>query len=649
MCKAIHLIILVLIAGLGFSRIALGEEIQIPSTHILISDCSQNEADKLVEHKLELIRYYSSKNRDSVLILLKQVEEQFAHLDCNTRARYLNLLGAHFWISNNYSNALETFRQVFRIDTAHLEAEVLASTYNNIGTMLSMKGKVDSGYYFLEKSLVIDRALGNDYGIAKTAYDLASINKKQGKYFLALEYLMEAIDIFNRDIPNERQMHTYILLGNVYADLDSTHLMLGAYRRALQLAQQLDSKAGFFSGYNNVAANYAESENADSALFYIDKAFALIKDDPDYKTHAKLVYGNKALAYLTLQQYDSALFYIEQAENVQHKLFKSAEEIQFLLLKGKVNFRVGRLDTARHYLKTALDEAVSAKATHYEGNAYELLAKVDSAAGDLPAYIRYFRKASAIKLEIMNTEHKLRVAELITINEAQKKTKICQDELKLRERIQRLHLLGSLGFLLMGLIVFLFYFKHLKNKKELLEQQLLNKAKEAENTRVLLENTELEKKLHFEEKKKYLIETKMKQQELIFQTLKNVSLQQTNASIREKMGKFIRKFPKKSDRDSFFMTLEELTRMTSYDSLSDFETMFLQMHGDFYEKLLAINPDFTRSELQISALLRLNLPSKEIASLVNLSVSRIDQARHQIRQKLNLDNHQSLSNFLIAL
>jgi len=73
------------------------------------------------------------------------------------------------------------------------------------------------------------------------------------------------------------------------------------------------------------------------------------------------------------------------------------------------------------------------------------------------------------------------------------------------------------------------------------------------------------------------------------------------------------------------------------------------MHHGFYEKLLEISPQLSRSELQLCALLRMNLPSKEIASLLFLSLSTIDQKRHQIRKKLGLESNQSLNNFLINL
>jgi DNA-binding NarL/FixJ family response regulator len=88
---------------------------------------------------------------------------------------------------------------------------------------------------------------------------------------------------------------------------------------------------------------------------------------------------------------------------------------------------------------------------------------------------------------------------------------------------------------------------------------------------------------------------------------------------------------------------------SSRDPMKDFELLFTQLHGGFNEKLVAINPELTRIELQICALLRLNLSSKDIARLTNISLSTVEMTRHHIRQKLNLDQKISLTSHLISI
>ena len=106
---------------------------------------------------------------------------------------------------------------------------------------------------------------------------------------------------------------------------------------------------------------------------------------------------------------------------------------------------------------------------------------------------------------------------------------------------------------------------------------------------------------------------------------------------------------RKKDEEEFSRVLTEITREVSNDPLSDFEQIFIQMHGGFYEKLLEINRELSSSELQLCALLRMNLPSKEITNILNLSLSTIDQRRHNIRKKLGLSGDQNLVGFLITV
>jgi len=106
---------------------------------------------------------------------------------------------------------------------------------------------------------------------------------------------------------------------------------------------------------------------------------------------------------------------------------------------------------------------------------------------------------------------------------------------------------------------------------------------------------------------------------------------------------------RRRDQEAYSTLLNQLSKASSREPLADFEEVFLQMHQGFYEKLIALNPQLSRSELHLCALLRLNLPSKEIAELLHITVASVDQKRFAVRQKLQLSAGQNLTNFLIQL
>ena len=57
--------------------------------------------------------------------------------------------------------------------------------------------------------------------------------------------------------------------------------------------------------------------------------------------------------------------------------------------------------------------------------------------------------------------------------------------------------------------------------------------------------------------------------------------------------------------------------------------------------------DLTSGDLRFCALLRLNMPTKEISKLLNISTRGVDAARYRLRKKFNLLPEESLTDFLI--
>ena len=92
-----------------------------------------------------------------------------------------------------------------------------------------------------------------------------------------------------------------------------------------------------------------------------------------------------------------------------------------------------------------------------------------------------------------------------------------------------------------------------------------------------------------------------------------------------------------------------MQRDAQRDPLGYFEVSFSCMHSCFFENRLAVSTNLSKAELQICALLRLNLSSKDIARLLNLAVASIDVTRSHIRKKLGLEQNQSLTSYLIMM
>lgn len=80
-----------------------------------------------------------------------------------------------------------------------------------------------------------------------------------------------------------------------------------------------------------------------------------------------------------------------------------------------------------------------------------------------------------------------------------------------------------------------------------------------------------------------------------------------------------------------------------------FSYHFAQVHGDFFEQLKTQYPELTPQELKLCAYLRLNMTTKELAQLLNISIRGVETSRYRLRKKLQLDSHVNLIEFMMKI
>ncbi len=78
-----------------------------------------------------------------------------------------------------------------------------------------------------------------------------------------------------------------------------------------------------------------------------------------------------------------------------------------------------------------------------------------------------------------------------------------------------------------------------------------------------------------------------------------------------------------------------------------FEELFDQAHKNFFKRLKSAYPDLTQSDLKLCAYLKLNLSSKEIAPLLNISFRGVETRRFRLRRRLSLDSDSNLVEFVM--
>ena len=89
--------------------------------------------------------------------------------------------------------------------------------------------------------------------------------------------------------------------------------------------------------------------------------------------------------------------------------------------------------------------------------------------------------------------------------------------------------------------------------------------------------------------------------------------------------------------------------LNNTDDWKMFQEAFNNADKNFIKKIRAIHSKLTPNDLRLCAYLRLNLSSKEIAPLLNISPRSVEVKRYRLRKKMKLDHDENLTDYIINI
>jgi DNA-binding CsgD family transcriptional regulator len=101
---------------------------------------------------------------------------------------------------------------------------------------------------------------------------------------------------------------------------------------------------------------------------------------------------------------------------------------------------------------------------------------------------------------------------------------------------------------------------------------------------------------------------------------------------------------------SLYMRMRSLMEkvMNNNNDRIAFETYFNSAHRDFIERFRRQYTDITAGDLRMCCLLRMNLSTKEIASILNISVRAVELRRYRLRKRIGMEGDTNLVGFLMS-
>jgi hypothetical protein len=81
----------------------------------------------------------------------------------------------------------------------------------------------------------------------------------------------------------------------------------------------------------------------------------------------------------------------------------------------------------------------------------------------------------------------------------------------------------------------------------------------------------------------------------------------------------------------------------------EFTNAFEQVHQQFFDNIKKHGDELTSTDMRLIALLRINLGSADIATLLGISTDSLRVSRYRLRKKLNIPQGDNLTAFIQSL
>lgn len=178
----------------------------------------------------------------------------------------------------------------------------------------------------------------------------------------------------------------------------------------------------------------------------------------------------------------------------------------------------------------------------------------------------------------------------------------------------------------------------LKQKKELnrKEHELNRLSQKSQEEITKLQNEKLESELRH------------MNNELGTSTMHLLNKNEFITSIKNNLNHIIKKSASPDVKRELMQITKDIEHNISADhDWEQFQYHFDRVHGDFSTRFKAAFPSLSPQEIKLSAYLRMNLSSKEIAQLLNISIRGVEISRYRLRKKLQLERNTNLQEFIL--
>ncbi|WP_316800535.1 tetratricopeptide repeat protein [Pedobacter frigidisoli] len=462
----------------------------------------------------------------------------------------------------------------------------------------------------------------------------------QGHFRQSLEFYLKAEKIFSTT--NQTLLLAANLgdIGVLYYYIKQPEKAMKNYQQALHIYQKEKNQKGEALIFGHIGQLFEKRQHYDSAFYYQNLALKINKQIND-KSGAAKIYENLGSIYEDLEKYDLAYLNFKQSLGLYQQDHNNLGSIEVINNLGDILRKTGRYKESVNETQNALRLAARmgnsyqlASCCRDLGKAYELMHQMDSA-------YHYIQLGYKHTLDLYSEDGARQVAFLQVLYDINKKS----DEiitLQNDKKVNRIIALSSTIVLI--LLVVLGFVIFSRQRFKLRDQQMLARQKEIEHdlTSLELKNLQLE-----EQQLKQQLE--LKSRELSTHTLNLIKHNQFLENLRNTLQTMV-KDDKRDQKKQMNQILAEINQSFNHErNWKEFTLAFEQVHHQFLENLKKFSNELTSADMRLITLLKMNLDSSDVATLLGISTDSLRVSRYRLRKKLNLEQGDNLTAFLQAL
>lgn len=495
----------------------------------------------------------------------------------------------------------------------------------------------DRGISYHKKSIALVEQLDSLDLLGENFFARGMLYYGSGLYSNALNDFLISSDYYRKNGDSLNLSILRVNIASIYAEwtYDSYPEAVKYYHQAINKAKQ--SKNDYLFVYAVLFYSNSLIERADfkRAKMYLDQALPIAKGDERLVELLCKIYISMADVLIQEKKIEEAVTYIEKSEAIGKKNNIKYAQADALFCLGRLYEAKGKPTGAEEYYQNALRLYVNMKMKKRIIAVYNKLANIANTRNDYKQAFELKSMQLVYEDSVAKIQRKALLSEMQASMSLIERSRLIEIERK-NEQIEDLYVSKfTIATSALFLIVLLYFNrKRLRASKDkaVLAKEKLILQKELENIKL------------GEEKLKQALEFNAKT--LTANTLNLIQKNEILEKIKAKADEIKKALPAELP-----LKINSLINTANFalnidKDWENFKIHFEQVHNNFFENLKTRYPDLNSNDLRLCALLKLNLDTKEIATIMDISPESVKVARSRLRKKLQLDPSNNLSSFI---